>query len=101
MAVTYTLYNPAKTVSARLAHGVALIMQGRAELEQAYAAINAASNAGTANANLVGGDDFGALDATNAGLMWDNTWGAFNLLATADAGGLNNMLASLYKGEPG
>lgn len=101
MAVTYTIYNPAKTVSASLARGVALVMEGRAEITKAYQAINAATNGGASVNNLINGEDFGALDSTNAQLMWDNTWGVTNLMNSIDAGGFASMLASLYKGEPG
>lgn len=101
MAVTYVIYTPGLTVSATISRAAALLSEGREELDRAFQSINAATNGGATKDNLIGGPDFGALNSANAALMYDQTFAAYNLLNSIDAGGYRAAIASLYKGMPG
>lgn len=98
MAVTYVKFDASKPIGAVLAESADKLREGRDLLNRAMAAINAATDAGTTKDNLIGGD-FGALDSTNAALMWTAAVSVKTLLDGDDAGGLDMYVASLDKGR--
>jgi len=100
MAITYASYDTSKPNGGTLAQAVDYLRRGRDLLNRAYAAANAATDAGSDTTKLVDGD-FGATDNTNAQRMWDQMSTIKTLLDGDDAGGLSAAVGSLDKGLSG
>lgn len=79
-----------------LSEAVNQIIDGRAKLLRAIAAMDAASNAGTVPANLEVAP-FSAATSQGAGL-WTTAGSVAGLLTAADPGGLAQFLADLDNG---
>ena len=100
MAVTFVYYDTATPMGGLLSVAVNKLTEGRQLLDRWYEAANAATNAGTAAMNLIGGD-FGAVTSADATLMWAQAPTIKNLLDADDPGGLAIALGSLDQGVPG